>query len=133
MTYNLSMGKADLSGEWESTYFYGDGKSSRHLLALQPDGTEWFGTATGKDGSKLSIALHFKPDDRTLTGTWQEVTSAEGAYEGAVFYGGVQFILNKSRAQAEGAWVGFNSAKDKINTGRWILTRAHYNRTDPPG
>lgn len=119
------MKTADLSGKWKSEYGYHADSISEHdiLLSATADNTvEGFGSAT--DGSTLKLKLEYDAVNNVLTGTWQEITSPTGEYEGASFHGAVQFILSEDmNTTIDGMWVGFNSKKSKVSTGKWSLIR----------
>ncbi len=114
----------DLSGTWQSTYEYGEGKEGTHEVLLEQHGWRVTGKSLPHEtGSQLSLDLRRKPDDQTLTGLWSEVTSPGGAYRGQKFHGALQLILNAEATSAEGQWVGHNRDHDHVNNGVWRLER----------
>jgi hypothetical protein len=116
----------DLSGEWISTYHYHDGSdSSSHTLLFDQDELVINGMSLPEpDGSVLSFTLELDADNRALTGTWRESTSPTGLYQGRVFHGAVQFLLNTEFTHAQGKWLGFNSDYSTVNTGDWELQKS---------
>ena len=62
--------------------------SSEHTIVFENKNDEVTGRSIPQeDGSDLTLHLQYNAADRILTGSWQEKTSQEGAYKGAVFYG----------------------------------------------
>jgi hypothetical protein len=55
-----------------------------------------------------------------LTGTWSERTDPQGYYQGAVYHGAIQLLLEPSGRRMAGKWVGFGRDWD-VNTGPWTL------------
>jgi hypothetical protein len=118
------MSRPDLSGEWLSRYSYHDGDSSEHNIAFEVDESNLFiGRGTDDAGSQLTLRLKHDTENNVLTGFWHEKTSPAGAYKGAEFHGAVQFILAAGLDAAHGTWVGYNSRRDKVNSGDWSLTK----------
>jgi hypothetical protein len=119
------MSTIDISGIWQSKYTYRQGThSSRHTVSFtqQPDGV-WIGTGEGTDGSSITLRLVGDASRPVVTGLWHETTSATGKYEGKVFHGALQLILNNASTEANGKWVGFNSGVNTIDEGRWTLIK----------
>jgi hypothetical protein len=119
------MATSDLAGEWTSRYVYHDGTAtSEHTVSLEHAGDNLLvGKGTDEAGSQLSLELEHDEHNNVLTGTWQEVTSPTGEYRGEIFHGALQLIVNSSLDNAAGLWVGFNTARKRINVGPWSLTR----------
>jgi hypothetical protein len=72
-----------------------------------------------------------------VTGSWTEETNPGGYYQGAVYHGAIQLLLEPTGRKMTGKWVGFGRDFD-LNTGPWTLelvtsdtdpdTMARYNR-----
>ncbi len=122
MRYTTQMSELRLDGEWDSTYQYGDGLSSNHVMVFEYDSL--IGQSLPQeDGSEINMALRHNPETNTLSGFWREETSPTGPYKGKVFEGTVHFILNKEITRAEGKWTGHNSDVTAVNTGIWLLAK----------
>lgn len=113
-------------GTWHSVYTYesssrGQMTDERDVeLIISPVGV--IVTSLPGDPSRLDAILRF--DGRLLTGTWRERTDRDGFYGGAVFRGGVQFILAADLRSAAGRWVGHSRDLTEVNSGTWALTYA---------
>jgi hypothetical protein len=57
---------------------------------------------------------------QVLTGTWTEETNPSGYYQGAVYHGATQLLLEPTGRKMTGKWVGFGRDFD-LNTGPWTL------------
>jgi hypothetical protein len=57
---------------------------------------------------------------QVITGTWTEQTNPEGYYQGAVYHGAIQLLLQPTGRKMTGKWVGFGREFD-LNTGPWNL------------
>ena len=57
---------------------------------------------------------------QVLTGTWTEETNPAGYYQGAVYHGAIQLLLEPTGRKMTGKWVGFGRDFD-LNTGPWTL------------
>jgi len=55
-------------------------------------------------------------DGTTVTGTWNEITSADGYYRGARYSGAIQLLVEPSGHRMAGQWVGYGRSFD-VNTG----------------
>jgi hypothetical protein len=117
-----------LSGQWRSHYSYQNSKkflhAGEHIVVFEVENENTIGRSLPqKDGSELTLQLHYNEADCTLTGTWQEKTSPTGLYGGVVFYGAIQFIVNETGDSAKGKWVGFNSLRTQVKGGEWRLEK----------
>lgn len=54
------------------------------------------------------------------TGTWTEHTAIDGYYQGAVYHGALQLIVDPSRRSMAGKWVGFDKELN-VDSGPWAL------------
>ena len=60
-----------------------------------------------------------------LTGTWTERTSPGGYYQGAVYHGAIQLLLEPSGRRMAGKWAGFGREWDVTPArGRWSWSTA---------
>jgi hypothetical protein len=57
---------------------------------------------------------------QVLTGTWTEETNPVGYYQGAVYHGAIQMLLEPTGRKMTGKWVGFGRDFD-LNSGPWTL------------
>ncbi|MBX4191097.1 hypothetical protein KW794_03330 [Candidatus Saccharibacteria bacterium] len=116
------MVERDLSGIWQSHYEYGDGKQSQHQVNLRQDGSEIIGTSL-PDPSSSKVTLKLQIDDNVISGVWHERTSPQGHYKGREFGGHLQLILDDEAKKMAGKWIGYNSDKTNINSGKWTLEK----------
>jgi hypothetical protein len=116
----------NLAGVWRSEYTYYSNKRDQqftgvHYVTIRQDGR----TLTAESlphttGSRL--ALDLVVDGMTATGSWVESTSPTGYYQGAVYRGAMQLLVDPSGRQMTGRWIGFGK-RFQINNGDWELTR----------
>jgi hypothetical protein len=59
-------------------------------------------------------------DGQVVTGTWTEQTDASGYYQGSVYHGAIQMLLEPTGHRMSGKWAGFGR-EFEINTGPWTL------------
>ncbi len=114
-----------LSGIWRSDYIYhSSGRDadlqSRHYVRLYPKGGELVVESVPAANNSYLVA-RFWLDGNVATGSWQEVTSLEGEYNGAIYHGAAQLIIDAERKHMEGKWVGFGK-KMEVKTGPWKFT-----------
>ena len=69
------------------------------------------------------LTLDLTVDDSVVTGTWIERTSPTGYYNGAVYRGAIQLLINPTGTRMTGRWLGFDK-ESQINTGDWEFTLA---------
>jgi transcriptional regulator with XRE-family HTH domain len=132
---------APLNGIWVSRYEYessGRGswfKNAHYVLVIQQGSRIQVrslpGTTTGRMLMDLTI------NGAAVTGTWTEETNPEGYYQGSVYHGAIQMLLEPSGRKMAGQWAGFGRDYD-VNTGPWSLellthdtspeTQAEYSR-----
>lgn len=66
-------------------------------------------------------------DSKVVTARWHETTSKNGDYEGAMYSGAGQLILDDDKRHMEGLWAGagydHKLGKLRIYSGRWQLDR----------
>lgn len=132
---------AALSGIWHSRYSYestGRGPITRHhYVVVRQDGSRL--AAESLPGSNDSpVSLSFTVRGPIATGTWTEHTAVDGYYQGAVYHGALQVIVDPTGRSMAGRWVGFDKefrvdsgpwALDLVDTGTDEATRQKYNRS----
>ncbi|MET9262434.1 hypothetical protein [Amycolatopsis sp. NPDC004079] len=113
------------SGIWHSRYIYpssGRGKTftGEHYVVLRQQGQRLIGQSLPHStGSRLRLELAL--DAAVATGTWREQTSRTGYYQGAVYHGTLQMVVDPAGRRMRGMWLGFG--RDfTINSGEWHLT-----------
>jgi len=115
----------DLSGKWHSSYQYSGGSrdlSSEHIVNFVQTGNGLNGKSDPQDDeSRLIVELII--DDKIATGIWEEHTSPTGHYKAAVFHGAIQLVVSEDGSNMTGQWVGFNSNRTKVNSGKWSFSR----------
>jgi hypothetical protein len=114
-----------LSGIWLSRYEYeSSGREQaftdlHHVLVLQHGDKVQVRSLTGSAPSELVMDL--TQNGHVLTGTWTERTNPGGYYQGSVYHGAIQLLLEPSGRRMAGKWAGFGRDWD-VNTGPWTLT-----------
>ena len=71
-------------------------------------------------GSASRVMMDLAANGSVITGTWSEETSPDGYYQGAVYHGAIQLLLEPTGRKMTGKWVGFGKDFD-VNTGPWTL------------
>jgi len=112
-----------LTGIWLSSYEYestgrGATFTSHHYVAIVQHGTRLQVRSTPGSWSRLMMDL--TANGQVLTGTWTEETNPAGYYQGAVYHGAIQLLLQPTGRKMTGKWVGFGRDFD-LNTGPWTL------------
>jgi hypothetical protein len=114
-----------LNGIWLSSYeFVSSGRDDQtfwngHYCVLLQRGAKLQvrslpKTTTGR------VSLELTVNGQVVTGLWTEETNPEGYYQGSVYYGAVQMLLEPTGHRMSGKWVGFGRDFD-VNTGPWTL------------
>lgn len=114
-----------LSGIWLSRYEYeSSGRNEtftdlHHVLVLQHGDRVQVRSLAESAPSELVMDL--TQNGHVLTGKWTERTNQTGYYQGAVYHGAIQLLLEPSGRRMAGKWAGFGRDWD-VNTGPWTLT-----------
>lgn len=114
-----------LTGIWKSHYeFESSGRdnqvfTSEHYVVLLHRGIDLHvrslpGTADGR------VIMDMTVNGLVVTGTWTERTDREGYYQGSVYHGAIQMLLDPTGHRMSGKWVGYGREFD-LNTGPWRL------------
>ena len=112
-----------LTGIWKSWYEYpstsrGQVFSNEHYVVIIQHGARL--QVRSVPGSASRVMMDLTVNGQVVTGTWTEETSPDGYYQGAVYSGGIQFLLDPTGRRMTGKWVGYG--KDfEVNTGPWTL------------
>lgn len=112
-----------LTGIWRSTYVYpsssrGADFTSEHFVILLQRGDKLQVRSVPASASKVMIELTV--NGQVATGTWVESTDPHGFYQGSIYSGGIQFLIDPTGRRMTGKWLGFGRDFD-INTGPWTL------------
>jgi len=115
---------APLNGIWLSRYEYessGRGAtftSLHYVLVIQQGAVVQVrslpGTAPGR------VLMDLTVNGQVVTGTWTEETNPGGYYQGAVYHGAIQMLLEPTGRKMVGKWAGFGRDFD-VNVGPWSL------------
>lgn len=115
------------NGVWLSRYeYFSSGRDStftglHHVVLLQHGSRLTVRSLPGAGSSPGSVlSMDLDVDDNVVTGTWREETSRDGYYQGAVYHGAVQMLIEHTGRRITGTWVGFGRSMD-VNTGPWEL------------
>ena len=113
-----------LNGIWLSRYEYessgrGATFTSYHYVMVIQQGARLQvrslpNTATGR------LLMDLTVNGATITGTWTEETNPGGYYQGAVYHGAIQMLLEPTGRKMNGKWAGFGRDYE-VNTGPWSL------------
>lgn len=114
-----------LNGIWLSRYTYessgreGQEFTSAHYMIVLQRGHRLQarslpGTARGR------VIMDLTVNGQVVTGTWSEATDPQGYYQGSVYHGAIQLLLEPTGHRMTGKWVGFGRDFD-LNTGPWSL------------
>jgi transcriptional regulator with XRE-family HTH domain len=114
-----------LTGIWVSRYEYvSSGRGGQtfadlhHVMLIQHGASMQVRSLSGSNPSSLIMDL--TQNGAVITGTWSERTNPSGYYQGSVYHGAVQFLLDLTGHRMRGQWVGYGRDFD-LNTGAWTL------------
>lgn len=117
-------GKGNYSGVWLSRYeYFSSGRDNtftglHYVVLLQHGNRLTVRSLPGSSDSPLTMELSI--DGNVVTGTWKEQTAGDGYYQGAVYHGAIQLLVEPTGRKMLGKWVGFGKEFD-VNTGPWEL------------
>ena len=119
---NEGKARGPLTGIWKSRYEYpsssrGKTFTSEHTVILLQHGARVQVRSITGEGQ---VSMDLSVDGTTVTGTWNEITSADGYYRGARYSGAIQLLVEPSGHRMAGQWVGYGRSFD-VNTGPWQL------------
>jgi transcriptional regulator with XRE-family HTH domain len=112
-----------LTGIWLSTYEYesssrGETFTDLHYVVILQYGAKL--QLRSVTGSASRLMMDLTVNGQVVTGTWTEETSPDGYYQGSVYHGAIQLLLEPTGHRMTGKWVGFGRDFD-LNTGPWTL------------
>lgn len=113
-----------LSGIWISRYEYESSgraavfSNSHYVMVIQHGSRLQVRSLPGTTPGRVMMDLTV--NGQVITGTWTEETNPNGYYQGAVYYGSLQMLLEPSGRKMAGKWAGFGRDFD-VNTGPWSL------------
>ena len=115
--------KGPLTGIWLSRYEYESSSrrgmfADEHYVVMIQHGARLQVRSVPASASRLMMDLTV--NGQVITGTWTEQTSPEGYYQGSVYHGAIQLLLEPTGHRMAGKWVGFGRDFD-LNTGPWTL------------
>jgi transcriptional regulator with XRE-family HTH domain len=123
---------APLNGIWLSRYEYessGRGawfSSAHYVLAIQQGARVQVRSLPETAPGRLIMELTV--NGQAATGNWTEETNPDGYYQGAVYHGAIQMLLEPSNRKMSGKWAGFGREFD-VNTGPWSLELVTHDTT----
>jgi hypothetical protein len=117
--------KGPLTGIWHSRYEYVSSSredqtfAGQHYVMVIQHGDRLQvrslpKTATGRVMMDLTI------NGQVVTGTWTEETNPEGYYQGSIYSGAIQLVLDPTGHRMKGKWIGFNR-DGGVSDGPWVL------------
>lgn len=112
-----------LSGIWHSRYTYestarGTIARHHHVVILQNGSQLSAESLPNSNDSPVSLTLTMRGP--IGTGTWTEHTAIAGYYQGAVYHGALQVIVDPTGRSMAGKWVGFDK-EFRVDSGPWNL------------
>lgn len=118
------------AGIWYCGYWYpsnqheGEDVSEYYAKAYRRDHELILESLPNPSGAYILVRLVIDGD--LATGFWEETTSPEGEFAGAIYSGTVQLLISKDGKHMDGRWVGIGQegGKRKIYGGRWEMHRA---------
>ena len=123
---------APLNGIWLSRYEYessGRGAwfaSSHYVMVIQQGARLQVRSLPETAPGRLLMELTV--NGQAVTGNWTEETNPGGYYQGAVYHGAIQMLLEPSGRKMAGKWAGFGRDFD-VNTGPWSLELVTHDTT----
>jgi len=114
-----------LTGIWLSRYEYvssGRGDQtfmSLHYCVILHRGAK-LQVRSLPDTAPGRVVMDLTQNGQVITGTWTEQTNPDGYYQGSVYHGAIQLLLEPTGHRMAGKWVGFGRDFD-LNTGPWTL------------
>lgn len=132
-----------LGGIWHSRYTYestGRGPITRHHYVVIRQEGDQLTVESLPDSNDSPVSLSLTLRGPIGTGTWTEHTAVDGYYQGAVYHGALQVVVDPNGRSMAGKWVGFDKELH-VDSGPWALdlvdvatdeaARERYN-TSPP-
>jgi transcriptional regulator with XRE-family HTH domain len=114
-----------LTGIWLSRYEYvssgrsGETFSDEHYVMLIQHGAN-IQVRSLSESNPSTLIMDLTQNGAVITGTWSERTNPNGYYQGSVYHGAIQFLLDPTGHRMRGQWVGYGRDFD-LNTGPWTL------------
>jgi hypothetical protein len=113
-----------LTGIWRSTYSYessgrGQTFTDEHYVVILHRGAK-VQVRSLPESAPSRLVMDLTANGQVITGTWTEETNPGGYYQGAVYHGAIQMLLEPTGHRMAGKWVGFGRDFD-LNTGPWTL------------
>ena len=114
-----------LTGIWRSRYEYassgreGQTFSDSHYCVLTQRGDR-LTVRSLPNTARSRVSMELAISGQVVTGTWTERTDPTGYYQGAVYHGAIQLVVDPTGRALEGKWVGFGRDFE-VNTGLWEL------------
>lgn len=114
-----------LTGIWRSRYEYvssgrgGETFADEHYVVIIQHGAK-LQVRSLPESNTSKLMMDLTANGAVMTGTWTEQTNPDGYYQGAVYHGAIQMLLEPTGRKMTGKWVGFGRDFD-LNTGPWVL------------
>lgn len=112
-----------LGGVWHSHYTYestGRGPIMRHHYVVVRQEGDQLTVESLPDSNDSPVSLSLTLRRPIATGTWTEHTAVDGYYQGAVYHGALQLIVDPTGRTVAGKWVGFDKELN-VDSGPWAL------------
>jgi transcriptional regulator with XRE-family HTH domain len=115
---------APLNGIWLSRYEYessgrGAWFANSHYVLIVQQGARVHARSL-PETTPGRLLMDLTVNGAAVTGTWTEETNPGGYYQGAVYHGAIQMLLEPSGRKMTGQWAGFGRDYE-VNTGPWSL------------
>ena len=117
------------AGRWRCSYWYPSNvvvgnDVSEYEMRAYPDGKDMVLESVPNDEHSYMF-VRLTIDDKVATGTWQENTSPNGEFKGAIYSGAGQLIVNPVTRSMEGRWAGAGYDRKlkqmRVYSGRWEI------------
>lgn len=114
-----------LTGIWRSRYeFTSSGRGGKtyasvHYAVVIQHGAK-LQLRSLPESAPSRLMMDLRANGQAVTGTWTEETNPGGYYQGSVYEGAIQMLLDPTGHRMSGKWVGFGRDFD-LNTGPWTL------------
>ena len=118
-------------GIWQCTYWFpsnnhdGEDPSEYEMQVKQTGNKLILESLPNESGAYMVVRLVL--NGTLATGKWEETTSPTGEFQGMIYSGALQLIVNDEQNRMDGMWVGVGRShelnKPQIYSGRWELSR----------
>ena len=126
----MTQQKNDFSGIWHCRYWFPSNSHSgedvsEYYATIERSGRQFVLHSLPNAGETVGsyMLAKFAVDGDLVSGSWWENTSPSGEFQGSIYSGTFQLLLDESHSRMSGKWVGIGQDQGvrKIYTGRWEI------------